>query len=145
MGKPELTEMKGELLEQKMRTLATIDVLLEEKDLLEATLKKFADKKEQEEQSDLLKFGLRCSCQLKDSRLHLIDGQRVVEEQENGVMCIGNGPYSGLGVQRYRIMAEEWLKTRRHAAETNCTGCRRMQGRIICLSRALAVQVNFQS
>jgi hypothetical protein len=116
VAKPEFDEMNGEFLEQKMRVLATIDVLLEEKDLLEATLKKFVEKETEKEEADILKFGLRCSCQLKDGKLHLIDGQRVAETSD-GIKYIANGPlYAGLGVQEYRQLSDKWLKERRHHA-----------------------------
>lgn len=116
LGREELTCMPLEIQEKKYRLLAKLDILSMEVDVLESKIKNFTDKEESKQQSDILAFGPRCSIQLQNNRIYLIDGQRVAEN-EDGIEYIAEGPYAGLCLQDYRRLSDKYLKERLHAQQ----------------------------
>ena len=114
-GKPVPTfdEVPANMLEKKLILEAQIDVAAEELNAINLKLKEYADKVEEADSRDVLKFGLQMSGTLRDSVLSSIDYQKV--SKINGVLVIDDerSPYHGLSVISYRELAVEWQESMR--------------------------------
>jgi len=109
-------KMPPEMEAEYLKLSARLSVKKEELKYLKEELKKLQKPKDNTENKNVLKFGLRCSGQLQGGILKMIDGQNC--DFVDGVLCIVDhrSPYNGMAVSDYRKLAAKW-RVEKHEEE----------------------------
>jgi len=109
-------KMPPEMEAEYLKLSAQLSVRKEELRFLKEELKKIKKTRENSENKNVLKFGLRCSGQLQGGILKMIDGQNC--DFVDGVLCIVDhrSPYNGMAVSDYRKLAAKW-RVEKHEEE----------------------------
>jgi hypothetical protein len=102
-----------ELLNEKLKTQAKLDVLQLELTQLKKHLSAFIEIENIESDKNILLYGLQGNGKLRNGYLSELDGQKIISQ--DGLMIIANGIYKGMAVTDYRILCLEWQEGREQA------------------------------
>jgi len=114
------------LRNEKYQLEARLDILNEEREFIEATLKRMADVIKREEDAKVLRYGLTCHFKFHGTGaakpelinvMKVIDGQ-MVAQLPDGTLYIEDdrSPYNHMLVSDYRKLAKQWVADQVKAA-----------------------------
>lgn len=112
-GYPKPAQWPAELIEERFKREAQLDVMEEERDVIQERLDKFIAEERKRETDKMLMQGPSGNRRLQNGMLVEIDGQEV--EQINGrfVITQTESPYFGVSVTDYQEhISEPWAKAR---------------------------------
>ncbi len=116
------TTLPNDLRDKQLRLFAEEDVTLEEIETLELKIKNFTDREQEEDNSRVLEYGLKCSghfwgfkapTEEMVNQLHDLDGQ-LITMHPDGFLIIDDkrSPYDGMKVSDYHKLAKAWTMER---------------------------------
>jgi len=122
-GYTEPEQPDSDLFNQFCETLAAVDIYREEVNEVKGRIKEFEDEIEKERESrEVLRHGMQAGANLKNGRIHDIDGQ-LVSYDEDDIPYIDDekSPFNKLKVSDYRALAKQWkaerIANRKHNRE----------------------------
>jgi len=122
------TELTEDLQDMKYRLDANLDVLFEEKELIQERLKAISDQVEKVDEARVLQYGLQCAGSFKgigtpwyqpEIAPAMIDGQRLEMLAREKILVISepSSIFYGMAVSDYRKLAKTWMSDRLKADE----------------------------
>jgi hypothetical protein len=113
----EITEYPSNVLDQKLKIEAMLDVMYMEVELIQKKLATFVDKVEAVDDSRVLAYGLQGSIKQIGGKVHSIDGQHV--EMIDDVNCISDprSIYDGLSLVDYRELCSSFYQEQKRKAK----------------------------
>lgn len=113
-GHPRPKQWPPELLVQRLRWEAKLDVLRREAEFLNDRIANYQQQKRVEHNKAVLVFGPRGHGSLRNGVLAEIDGQETGYKDEVLIICDAASPYRGMAVSDYReFVSKPWLAQRR--------------------------------
>jgi len=113
-GHPRPRQWPPELLVQRLRWEAKLDVLRREAEFLNDKIANYQQQKRVEHNRAVLEFGPRGNGHLRDGILTEIDGQECGYKDDTLIILDAASPYRGMAVSDYREhISKPWLAERR--------------------------------